>query len=121
MGTPHCGSGLAEWAVIGSRFIQYFRRVNQQTLEALKQKPEVMASIRQDFHTMLREMDQSRENTIVIISFYEELPVRTVGEVMFSWRYLIGVLMLMLARLYPKLLQPLTVTHPLVFMQIIWI
>ena len=84
MGTPHCGSGLAEWAVVGSMFLQYFRRVNQQTLEALQQKSEVMARIRQDFHTMLRERDQSRENAIVIICFYEELPVRTVGEVRFS-------------------------------------
>ena len=85
MGTPHCGSGLAEWATIGGRLLQCFRRVNQETLETLQQKSEVMARIRQGFHTMLRERDQSGENAIVIICFYEELPVRTVGEVRFSW------------------------------------
>ena len=89
MGTPHCGSGLAEWAVTGSRFLQYFRRVNQQTMEVLQQKSEVMARIRQDFHTMLRKRDQNKEWEIAIICFYEELPVRAVGEVTFSWNYLI--------------------------------
>ena len=81
MGTPHCGSGLAEWAVIGSKFLQYFRPVNQGTLEILQQKSEVMARIRQDFHTMLRGWSQRRKREIAIIYFYEELPVRAVGEV----------------------------------------
>ncbi|KAK3166744.1 hypothetical protein OEA41_009869 [Lepraria neglecta] len=81
MGTPHCGSGLAEWAVIGSKFLQYFRRVNQQTLEVLQRQSEVMARIRQDFHTMLRGWGQSQEGEIAIICFYEELPVSTIGEI----------------------------------------
>ena len=85
MGTPHCGSGLAEWAVVGSKFLQYFRRVNQGTLEILQQKSEVMARIRQDFHTMLRGRDQSAERETAIVCFYEELPVRAVGEVIFGW------------------------------------
>ena len=89
MGTPHCGSGLAEWAVIGSRFFQHFRRVNQQTLEVLQQKSEVMARIRQDFHTMLRKWDQNKEREIAIICFHEELPMRAVGEVILNWNYLI--------------------------------
>ena len=84
MGTPHCGSGLAEWAVVGSKFLQHFRRVNQGTLEVLQQKSEVMARIRQDFHTMLRGWDQSNYREMVIICFYEELPVWTVGEVLSS-------------------------------------
>lgn len=57
MGTPHCGSGLADLAVIGSKFLQHFRRVNYGTLEILQQKSEIMARIRQDFHTMLRGLD----------------------------------------------------------------
>ena len=87
MGTPHCGSGLAEWAVVGSKFLQYFRRVNQPTLEILQQKSEVMARIRQDFHTMLRGWGQSKEKEITITCFYEELPVRTIGEVIFIGSY----------------------------------
>ncbi|KAL2056045.1 hypothetical protein ABVK25_003687 [Lepraria finkii] len=81
MGTPHCGSGLAEWAVVGSKFLQYFRRVNQGTLEILQQKSEVMGRIRQDFHTMLRGRDRNKEKEIAIICFYEELPVRAIGEI----------------------------------------
>ena len=84
MGTPHCGSGLAEWAVIGSKFLQYFRQVSQQTLEVLKQKSEVMARIRHDFHTILRGLAQNKNGEIVIVCFYEEIPIRAVGEVIFS-------------------------------------
>ncbi|KAL8715492.1 MAG: hypothetical protein Q9220_000827 [cf. Caloplaca sp. 1 TL-2023] len=79
LGTPHCGSGLAEWALIGSKFLQYIRRVNHETLAILQHESEVMARIRQDFHTMLREQDKDRE--IKIVCFYEELPVRAIGEV----------------------------------------
>ncbi len=85
MGTPHCGSGLADMAVIGSRFLQYFRRINHETLAILQQKSEVMARIRQDFHTMLRGRDQSEDKQIAIICFYEELPVHAIGEVISYW------------------------------------
>ena len=83
MGTPHCGSGLAEWAVVGSKFLEYFRRLNRGTLEVLQQESEVMGRIRQEFHTMLRGRDRSQEEEIAIICFYEELPVRLIGEVNF--------------------------------------
>lgn len=75
MGTPHCNSGLAEWAVVGSKFLQDFRCVNQGTLEVLQQKSQVMARIRQDFHTMLRGWGKSRDGEMAIKCFYEELPV----------------------------------------------
>lgn len=81
IGTPHCGSGLAEWAVIGSKFLKYFRRVNEPTLEVLQQRSEVMERIRQDFHTMLRGRDQGKGKKIGIACFYEELRIQTVGEV----------------------------------------
>lgn len=81
MGTPHCGSDLADWAAVGSNFLKYFRSVNPQTVEVLQQKSEIMARIRQDFHTMLRARDQSKETETAIICFYEELPVRAVGKV----------------------------------------
>lgn len=84
MGTPHCGSDHADLAVIGSKFLQYFRRVNHGTLEILQQKSEVMARIRQDFHTMLRGRDQCKDKEIAIVCFYEELPVRMIGEVIYS-------------------------------------
>ncbi|KAL8697121.1 MAG: hypothetical protein Q9201_007298 [Fulgogasparrea decipioides] len=81
MGTPHCGSDLAEWADIGNRFLRYFRRVNHETLAILDRKSEVMARIRRNFHTMLRGRDQKKDREIAIICFYEELPVRFIGEI----------------------------------------
>ena len=61
MGTSHCGSRLAEWAAVGSIFRQYFRRVNQGTLEVFQQRSAVMAITRQDFHKMLRGWDKSKD------------------------------------------------------------
>ena len=87
VGTPHCGSGLAEWAAVGSNFLKCFRRVNQPTLEVLQQRSEVMERIRQDFHTMLRGLDQSDAKGLAIVCFYEELPVRLIGQVGLSERY----------------------------------
>ncbi len=81
MGTPHCGAGLADWAVIGARFLKYFCRVNQGTLEVLQHKSEVMARVRQDFHTMMRDRDQRQQPAIKIVCFFEELPVRNIGLV----------------------------------------
>lgn len=81
MGTPHCGAGLADWAVIGARFLKYFRRVNQGTLEVVQHKSEVMARVRQDFHTMMRDRDQRQQPAINIVCFFEELPVRNIGLV----------------------------------------
>ncbi len=72
MGTPHYGSDLADMAIISSRFLQYFRRINHETLEILQQKSKIMARIRQDFHTMLRGQDKSGDKQIAIICFYEE-------------------------------------------------
>ena len=81
MGTPHCGSGLAEWAIIGSKFLGYLRSVNRSTLEVLQQKSEVLARIKEDFHTSLRDREQRRQPGIEIACFFEEFPVRGVGMV----------------------------------------
>ena len=72
-------------AVIGSKFLQYFRRVNHGTLEILQQKSEVMTRILQDFHAVLRDRDRSKDREIAIICFYEELPVRAIKEVSYIW------------------------------------
>lgn len=40
---------------------------------------------------MLRGWDQSKEREIAIICFYEELPVRTIGEVIYSRHYTVKV------------------------------
>ena len=81
MGTPHCGTDLADWARVGSQFLRYFQQVNWGTLEVLQHKSEVMSRIRQDFHTMLRERDQTKDAEFKIICFFEELPVWNIGMV----------------------------------------
>ena len=48
-------------------------------------KSEVMERIRQDFHAMLRGRDHIKEKEMVIVCFYEELPVRAIGEVIISF------------------------------------
>lgn len=71
-------------AIIDSKFFQYFRRVNHGTLKILQQKFEIMARIRQDFHTMLRGQNRSEDRQIAIICFYEELPIRAIGEIIYD-------------------------------------
>ena len=81
MGTPHCGTNLADLALIGSNFLKYFRQVNQGTLKILQCESEGMASIRQDFHTILRDCDQKGGPEIKIVCFFEALAVRGIGVV----------------------------------------
>jgi hypothetical protein len=90
MGTPHCGASLADWAVVGSKFLRYLRTTNRKTLEILQPESEVMARIRQEFHTMLRCRDQGKTTEIQIICFFEELPVEAVGMVLITEPELLG-------------------------------
>ena len=81
LGTPHCGAGLAAWAVVGSRLLRLLGKpVNQSTLEALRPQSEVMARIRRDFHTMLRAREEQRKPAIAIVCFFEELVTPALGE-----------------------------------------
>ena len=57
---------------------QYFRQANQGTLEVLQHKFEVLARLRQDFHTTTRDRDQRQRPAIQIMCFFEELPVRNI-------------------------------------------
>jgi hypothetical protein len=80
MGTPHCGSGLADWAVVGSRFLRYFRQTNMSTLEALRPDSEVMERIRNDFQIGVRGR-QGQQSETRLVCFFEELPMPVVGFV----------------------------------------
>jgi hypothetical protein len=84
MGTPHCGASLADWAVVGSKFLRFLPTTNRKTLEILQPESEVMARIRQEFHTMLRFRDQGEKTEIQIVCFFEELPVQAVGMVLIA-------------------------------------
>lgn len=78
LGTPHCGSDLAAWAKIFGGFANVFKKTNTDLLSILKQDSEALGRLQQDFHTMLRARS---DRPLKITCFYEELPVRGVGEV----------------------------------------
>jgi protein SERAC1 len=81
MGTPHCGSDLAHWAKIFGHFIDIFKKTNTSLLETLRSESEVLARVQNEFHTMLRARQDDGKSQLKITCFYEELPVKGVGQV----------------------------------------
>lgn len=81
LGTPHCGADLAHWAKIFGNVTNLFKTTNVSLLETLKPESEVLARIQKEFHTMLRARQDDGKDQIKISCFYEELPVKGVGEV----------------------------------------
>lgn len=81
LGTPHCGSDLANWAKIFGSVANMIKKTNTSLLETLRPESEVLARIQKDFHTMLRSRRDEGKPQLKISCFYEELPVRGVGEV----------------------------------------
>ncbi|KAL2796248.1 hypothetical protein BJX66DRAFT_336262 [Aspergillus keveii] len=81
LGTPHCGSNLANWAKVFGRVITMFKRTNTRLLETLSPDSEVLAWIQKDFHTMLRSRQQEGKQPLRITCFYEELPIHGIGEI----------------------------------------
>ncbi|KAJ4303989.1 hypothetical protein N0V88_001593 [Collariella sp. IMI 366227] len=80
MGTPHRGSGLAEWGKQLARTIGVVKQVNHEIIGVLKTESEVLAEIQDRFHTMV--MARSKEQIPIEIScFYEELPVIGIGAI----------------------------------------
>ncbi|KAI0543863.1 P-loop containing nucleoside triphosphate hydrolase protein [Xylaria curta] len=77
LGTPHHGAGLAQWAEKISKHIGMIKQTNAKILEVLKRDSEVLASIQQNFHAMIK----NRDTPIDIFCFYEEQPLTTVGMV----------------------------------------
>lgn len=81
LGTPHCGSNLANWASICGKMVNMVKVTNSSLLNLLKPESEVLARIQQEFHSTLRARSIRREPLMMITCFFEELPVRGVGEV----------------------------------------
>ena len=81
MGTPHCGSSLAQWASLCGNFTNLLRRTNKNILAILEPDSEVLASIQEEFHTMLRARTDQGKPAIKLMCFVEELPVVGVGMV----------------------------------------
>jgi hypothetical protein len=81
MGTPHCGSAYADWAMPLTRLSKAPRRTDSQIAQVLKSGSEMLANLEQEFHTMLDDRIRNQQQTMEIFCFYEELPVTGIGKV----------------------------------------
>ena len=75
MGTPHAGSGSAQWAERLARSIGLVKQTDTGVLRVLESDSEVLARIKDDFHNMVRRKLIEQRSEIRITCCYEELPV----------------------------------------------
>ena len=80
LGTPHFGADAAKWGSYGANLIGIVRQTNSPIVKVLRPDSEMLASIQRDFQGVLRQRIDER-TAIDITCFFEELPVRLVGEV----------------------------------------
>ncbi|PSK36144.1 hypothetical protein B9Z65_5959 [Elsinoe australis] len=80
MGTPHCGSHLADWAKV-CRSVASMAGANTDIVGVLQPQSEVLARIQQEFHTMIRARGDAGQPQLRITCFYEDLDTRGVGAV----------------------------------------
>ncbi|KAF2741827.1 hypothetical protein M011DRAFT_413767, partial [Sporormia fimetaria CBS 119925] len=81
LGTPHCGSDLANWGSVVGNLAKFIKNANVDIINVLKTDSEVLARIQRDFHTMLRGPSFEFRAPIKITCFYEELSVAGAGIV----------------------------------------
>ena len=81
LGVPHCGSDLEAWATVGRRLVSILKRTNKDILSILNPDSEMLHMVENNFHTNLR---RRKDDPIKIVSFYEELAVKGIGEVTIS-------------------------------------
>lgn len=80
LGTPHRGSDMANFAAIAGNIVNLVKRTNTRLLETLEPTSEVLASITQEFHAMLRSRAQDIGARIDITCYAEELAVSRFGR-----------------------------------------
>ena len=81
MGTPHCGSHLADWAKVFTSVAKLVKRLNESIVNVLQPESEVLARIQQDFHTMIRARNDAGKPRLRITCFYEDIATPGVGTV----------------------------------------
>lgn len=80
LGVPHCGTNLASWAEFGERMLKVLKRANKDIVKVMKPGSEMLQMVQNDFHNILRQRkDEGSE--ISITCFYEELPMKAIGDV----------------------------------------
>ena len=80
LGTPHGGSGLAEWGKGLACSIGFIKQANSDILEVLKTESEILDRIQSDFHNSIRTRADLAQ-PIDITCFFEELPLPGIGTV----------------------------------------
>ncbi|KAH1912575.1 hypothetical protein KXW47_007498, partial [Aspergillus fumigatus] len=80
LGTPHSGSAMATWAERLATAINLVHETNPKILEVLKQDSEVLERIQGSFYDMIGTREALQLPKISIICFFEQLPLRFVGE-----------------------------------------
>ena len=81
MGTPHCGSRLADWAKVFTSVAKLVRSVNKSIIAVLRPESEVLARIQQEFHTMIRARNEAGKQRLRITCFFEDLDTPGIGPV----------------------------------------
>ncbi|KAI0191514.1 hypothetical protein EV127DRAFT_428547 [Xylaria flabelliformis] len=81
LGTPHYGAGLAVWGNRLSTYIGVVKWTNSKIVEVLRADSEVLARIQNGFHTMIQARSAEELESIKIICFYEEIPLKVIGFV----------------------------------------
>ncbi|KAK0750679.1 hypothetical protein B0T18DRAFT_409408 [Schizothecium vesticola] len=81
LGTPHCGATLANWGAVFGQIANTVKKINTNLLRVLEPESEVLARIQGDFHQMLRSRTDQGRPALSITCFFEELPVKGVGEI----------------------------------------
>ena len=81
LGTPHHGSGLANWAAALAVALNVLKEMNAEILAVLKRDSEVLERIQGSFHGMLASRGKQGLRSIEITCFYEEMPITGIGQV----------------------------------------
>ena len=81
MGTPHCGSQLADWAKVFTSVAKLVKRLNESIITILKPESEVLARIQQEFQTMIRARNDAGKPRLRITCFFEDLDTPGIGAV----------------------------------------
>ena len=83
LGTPHNGSGLAQWGKKLAKSLGVLKQTNPKIVEVLERDSEMLSRIQANFHAMIQSRNQDSSRPIQITCFYEELPLLGVGIVSF--------------------------------------
>lgn len=82
MGTPHTGSGIANWATLPASAIGIFKSANTFLLEILQTDSELLKKLNTSFLKHLRTLREAPGGKqIQVICFYEELGMTKIGKI----------------------------------------